>query len=337
MKVIFSHPKPFFLSHGGAQTITEGVMRGLRNKGIEIEPERWWDESQSGDVLHYVGRSFKSNVLLARKKGFKVVMTDLLDTVAARSRPKLFAHRTLIRAVNRFAPSMTDRVAWDLYREFDAMIFSLSHESEVAQYLFDAPGERCHVIPWGLPKEAIAELARPQPEEDYLISIASIVPRKNTVRLARAAKEAEIPVLFVGKPLAITDEYFREFESLIDNKFVRYSGFVSEEQKYRLLRGARGFALLSWGESGCVAVYEAAAAGLPLFLTDAPWARTGYPGADPIRFINADAHSAIVSGLRNFYNSAHRMARTTFPILTWDQVAEKHIELYQRLLNDNRP
>jgi glycosyltransferase involved in cell wall biosynthesis len=305
----------------------------LRNKGAEVEPERWWDEKQSGDILHYIARPLKTNVLLAKKKGFKIAMTDLLDTVAARSPAKLFINRAMIRTVLRYAPSMTERVSWDVYRELDAMIFSISHESDVAQYLFDAPSERCHVIPWGLRTEAIARLSKPEREEDYLISIASIVPRKNTVRLARAAREAQVPVLFVGKPLANSDNYFREFETLVDNKFVRYAGFIPEEEKYRLLKAARGFALLSWGESGCVAVHEAAAAGLPLFLTDAPWARQGYPSADPIRFADVDSHSEIVRDLRDFYSSAHRMNRPTFPILSWDQVAERHIALYQQLLN----
>ena len=333
MKVIFSHSTPFFLTHGGTQTITEELMRGLRNKGVEVEPERWWDDKQTGDVLHYIARPAMVNVSLAQKKGFKIAMTDLLDTVAARSPRQLLIQRTVIRAGLRLAPGMTDRLAWGVYRELDAMIFSLSHESDVAQYLFDAPPRRCYVIPWGLPAEAIADLGKPQQEEDYLISIASIIPRKNSVRLARAAIEAQVPVLFIGKPLGIFADYFREFESLIDNKYVRYVGFVSEEEKRRLLRGARGFALLSSGESGCVAAYEAGAAGLPLFLTDAQWARTGYPGADPIRFVDVNSHSEIVRGLRDFYSSAHRMTRTTFPILSWDQVAEKHIALYQQLLN----
>jgi glycosyltransferase involved in cell wall biosynthesis len=334
MKVLFSNSMPFFLAHGGAQTLTEQLMRGLRNIGIEVEPERWWDENQTGDVLHYIGRPFKSNVLLAKKKGFKVVLTDLLDTVAARSRPKLFLQSTIIRTIQRFAPSMTERVAWDVYREVDAMIFALNHESNIAQYLFQARPERCHVIPWGMQSEGMVELAkRDEAEGDFLISIASIVPRKNTVHLAQAARDAQVPIVFVGKPLSEADEYFREFKALVDGKFVRYAGFVSEEEKYRLLKTARGFALLSWGESGCVAVYEAAAAGLPLFLTDAPWARDGYPSADPIVFVNPDDHSGTVRTLKKFYGSAHRLPRTTFPLFSWDQVAGKYAALYRQILN----
>lgn len=336
MKVIFSHSLPFFLAHGGSQTLIEELMRGLRNCGVDVEPERWWDENQTGDILHFVGRPYRSNVLLAKKKGFKVVLTDLLDTVAARSPSKLFVQRTLMRAIHRFAPTMTERVAWDVYREFDAMVFALSHESEVAQYLFKAPPERCHVIPWGLQSQALAALKESKPEEDYLISIASITPRKSTLQLARAAKDAEVPVLFVGKPFSEADPYFSEFKSLVDGKFVRYAGFVSNDEKVRLLRAARGFALLSWGESGCVAVYEAAAAGLPLFLTDAPWARSGYPGADPICFANPDAHTETVRALKKFYAQSHRLTRTTFPLLSWDQIAQRYVDLYTGLSKPKR-
>jgi hypothetical protein len=179
MKVLFSHSLPFFLAHGGSQTLIEELMRGLRNLGVEAEPERWWDENQRGEILHYVGRPFKLNVLQAKKKGYKIVMTDLLDTVAARSKPKLFVQRAVIRAVQRLAPGMTDRVAWDVYREADAMVFSLSRESEVAQYLFNAPPERCHVVPWGLAPESLDALAQPQAQGNYLISVATIAPRKN--------------------------------------------------------------------------------------------------------------------------------------------------------------
>src|SRR3954471_17982277 len=145
MKVLFSHSIPFFLTHGGTQTLTEELMRGLRNKGVEAEPERWWDQGQRGDILHFIARPTKTHVTLAKSKGFKIVMTDLLDAVAARSRPKLMVQRLIICAIRRLAPGMTERVAWDVYREADAMVFALSHESKVAQYLFGAPRDRCHV------------------------------------------------------------------------------------------------------------------------------------------------------------------------------------------------
>ena len=62
MKVLFSNSLPFFLAHGGTQTLLESLMRELANLGVEVEPERWWDESQTGDILHYMNRPVSLNV-----------------------------------------------------------------------------------------------------------------------------------------------------------------------------------------------------------------------------------------------------------------------------------
>lgn len=336
MKVIFSHCRPFFLAHGGSQTLIEELMGGLRNLGVDVEPERWWDENQTGDILHFVARPNLSNVVLARQKGFKIVITELLDAVAARSWPKLCVQRAIISAVRQFAPGMMERVAWDVYQNSDAVICAVRHELKVAEFLFSSPPDRGHVIPWGMPAAAITALAQPQREEDYLISVATIAERKNSILLARAAFQAEVPIVFAGKPYSESDPYFQEFKSLVDGKFVRYAGFVSEAEKQRLLRGARGFALVSQFESGCIAVYEAAAAGLPLFLTDAQWARSGYPGADPICFVNPKKAGGLAAALKDFYATAHRLPRHTFPILNWDEIAKQYVAIYERILTSPR-
>ena len=85
MKVLFFYSPPFFLAHGGMQTLTEALMRELAALGVDIEPERWWDENQKGDIIHYMGRPLATVVRLARQKGFKVVMTENLDLTASRS------------------------------------------------------------------------------------------------------------------------------------------------------------------------------------------------------------------------------------------------------------
>jgi glycosyltransferase involved in cell wall biosynthesis len=118
----------------------------------------------------------------------------------------------------------------------------------------------------------------------------------------------------------------------VDGKIVRYPGFVSTEEKWRYLRGARGFALLSQFESGCIAVYEAAAAGLPLLLSDLPWASKVYANARAVKFIRLRSVTDIAADLGSFYALAHRQPGTTFPLLTWRQVAEKYANVYQRIL-----
>lgn len=332
MKVLFSCSVPFFLAHGGSQTLTEALMRELATLGVEVEPARWWDEDQTGDILHYIARPTTLNLRLAHKKGFKVVMTDLLDQPASRSRARLFAQRSFNRTAGKILTKFTGQLGWEIYREAEAIIFAVPHEWEVAQYLFNANPTRGHVIPHGLEADAISALSQPQLEGDYLISVATIDERKNTVLLAEAARMAEVPVVFLGKPYSGVDPYFTRFTNLIDDKYVRYPGFVSREEKFRYLRGARGFALLSQFESGCIAVFEAAAAGLPLLLSDLRWARRSYPEARDITFVQPVRVAEVAKVLKDFHRRAARKSETTFPVLSWNEVARRYLAVYEQLL-----
>ena len=333
MKVLFSNNLPFFLAHGGTQTLLESLMRELANLGVEVEPERWWDDQQTGDILHYMNRAPILNVRAAHAKGFKVVMTENLDKTASRSRLELFGQRWVTELARTVLPGgMTNRLGWEVYRELDAMVYVVEHEWETAKYLFRANPARGFIIPQGVETEALADLARPQTQEDYLICVASIDPRKNSVLLAQAARLAEVPVVFLGKPYALDNPYFLEFQKCVDNKTVRYPGFVSTGEKHRYLRGARGFVLLSQFESGSIAVYEAAAAGLPLLLSDLPWANKVYQQARGTAFVSLKSAGKIAPVLRAFHGQARRQPGTTFPLLTWRQVAERYVELYRKLL-----
>lgn len=307
-------------------------MRELKNLGVAVEPERWWDEDQTGDILHYIGRPATLNVRLAHDKGFKVVMTDLLDQTASRSAERLFLQRNFRRLFGRALASVTSRLDWGVFRQVDAMVYAVPHEWEVAKYVFGADPGRGRVIPHGLEEEVLEELARPQEEENYLVSVATIAPRKNSVLLAEAARRAEVPVVFLGKPYSEGAPYYRRFLDLVDDRFVRYPGFVSAEEKYSYLRGARGFALLSQFESGCIAVFEAAGSGLPLFLSDLPWARKSYPSARAISFGSTMNPRAVAPLLKAFFEQSHRAPGTTFPILSWQDVARIYLALYQELL-----
>jgi len=334
MRVLFSNNVPFFLAHGGTQTLIESLMRELSALGVTAEPERWWDETQRGDVLHYFGRPPSAqHVRFAHEKGFKVVMTESLDQTASRSRARLFAQRQVTRLAQAVLGGLTARLAWDAYPELDAAVYVVRHELETARYLFDVPVDRGHIIPHGLDSEALAALAQPQAEGNYLVSVATIAPRKNTVLLARAAQLAGVPMVFLGKPYTEQDPYFQEFRALIDNRNVRYAGFVSAEEKFHWLRGARGFALLSQFETGCIALLEAAAAGLPLFLSRLPWATRVYSETREVEFVNLDAAEAIAPQLRVFHARAHRAPRQTFPLLSWREVAVQYCDLYQTLLS----
>ena len=331
MKVLFYCINPFFLAHGGTQTLLESLMREIRALGVEVEPARWWDGSQTGDILHFMNRPTLTLVSGAQTKGFKCVMTETMDQTGSRSAFALWGRKLAFGCDRMLGGQVSFRLGVDVYKRLDASVYAVELERQVAHYLYGLPLERSHVIPHGLDTDAVADLARTEPEGDYLISAATIIPRKNTVLLARAAKLAEVPIVFLGKPFNEADPYFLEFKGLVDDKFVRYPGFVGKEQKHKLLRGARGFALLSQFESGCIAVHEAAAAGLPLLLSDLPWAAEVYRDVKSAAFVPLGSPERIAPHLRRFYDRSHRSSGQTFPVLTWRDVAARYVTIYEQI------
>ena len=333
MKVLFFNNPPFFLAHGGMQTWTEALMRELAGLGVEVEPERWWDDKQKGDIIHYFMRPPIVNVRAAHDQGFKVVMTDCLDQTASRSRSQLFGQRCLTNLAQTLLPQgLTVRLGWEVYKELDAIVYVAKHEWETAKYLFHANPQIGHIIPHGLEPDAMEQLGRPQAPQDYLVSMATIHPRKNPLLLAQAAKLAGVPVVFLGKPYTTASPYFLEFKQCVDGQVVRHAGHVTGEEKNTWLRGARGFVLLSQAECGCIAVYEAAAAGLPLLLSDLPWANKPYGQVPAVRFVALASPETIAPVLKDFYAQARRQSGPTFPLLTWREVAKRYLEIYRSLL-----
>ena len=99
MKVLFAHLMPFALAHGGLQVQITQSRAALEKLGIEVEFLRWWDEAQSGEVLHHFGRMSSYLVRAAHQKGFKVVVTELLTEQGSRSLARIKLRKLLRRAM----------------------------------------------------------------------------------------------------------------------------------------------------------------------------------------------------------------------------------------------
>lgn len=336
MKSIFYCNNPFFLGHGGSQTLLEALMREIAALGVEVEPVRWWDDKQSGDIIHFMNRPTQWLVDGARQKGLKTVMTENIDHTASRGPFELWLRKFALQCDRVLGGPITYRTDMGVYQNLDALVYVVELERQVAQYLYDIPSRRAHVIPHGLDEDALSDLALKAPEGDYLLSAGSIIPRKNTVLLAKAARLAQVPIVFLGKPFSEADSYFQEFKGLVDDRVVRYPGFVSSEEKHRLLREARGFALLSEFESGCIALYEAAAAGLPLLLPNLPWAASVYQDAQQKEFVPIKSEHFLASRLRKFYDAAHRQPGQTFPVPSWREVARRYVKIYESICHGNK-
>src|SRR5262249_37872407 len=118
MKVLFDCAVPFSLAHGGQQIQIEQTRAALQKIGVDVEPLRWWDEDQAGDVFHFFGRTPIQLLQLAKRKGMRVVSSALEGGAGVKSA----AYRFFLSMARRAAPGLGQALAWDSFRLSDASI-----------------------------------------------------------------------------------------------------------------------------------------------------------------------------------------------------------------------
>ena len=337
MKVLFDHPSPFALAHGGFQIQIEQTKAALERRGVEVEHLRWWDEKQTGQIIHYFGRPAGGYIDFAHDKGIKVVVAELLTGLGSRSTGARFAQKSLMRTSQTMLPqSFRSKLAWDAYQKADAFVALTEWEADLMHSMFDAAPEKIHVIPNGVEEiffQSQADGGR-EPGNDYLVCTAAIHPRKRVLELAQAAAHAKVPVWIIGKPYSEADPYYLQFLEFQKRNpdFIRYEGGVSDRARLaKIYRQARGFVLLSTMESLSLSALEAAASKCPLLLSDLPWARTVF-GAGAVYANSSQPPESLSPVLRDFFERAPSM-KTSFKPLTWDDVADRFQALYVKLLS----
>ena len=336
-KVLFHCNVPFPLAHGGQQVLIYELMSGLQKLGVDVEPLRWWDEHQSGDILHFFSPVEPFLTQLAKAKKFRLVMYEFNDVTIAKSDMVISFKRYVVQTLLKAFPSLAQRTTWPAYHDMDAMVFMNERAETVCKRIYGLSSSRCHVVPLGVRRSFLGlDRCNLQPSDDYLVSMSTIRPHKNTVLLAELAQEAQVPILFIGKPYAQDDPYFLAFRKLVDDRFVRYKGFVPEEEKVEILLRAKGFVLLSQIESFCIAAAEAAAAGCPLLLPRLPWSTCIYGRVATLLDMKA-SRTEMSRILKTFYRSSTRRKDPVMPIRTWDHVATDIRRVYEHVMSDPSP
>jgi len=336
MKVLFNCPVPFMLAHGGAQIQIEQTMAALGRLGVSVEPLRWWDGNQSGDVLHSFGRMPTSLLCAAQQKGMKVVVAELLTEQGSRSPARIKLQKTLRHLMLLALPRR--RVAllnWDCYRQADACVLLTEWEALLLKELYGAPSEKIHVVANGV-EEAFLN-SQPAQRGPWLVCTATITERKRVLELAEAAVSAQTPLWVVGKPYSESDAYAQRFTAFAKAhpRTLRYEGPIQDRVRLaRLYREARGFVLLSAMESLSLSALEAAACECPLLLSRLPWATTFFRESACYCPITSPA-AGTATFLRQFYDAAPGLKPPPRP-LAWLEVGKQLERLYEMLLSTSQ-
>jgi glycosyltransferase involved in cell wall biosynthesis len=195
------------------------------------------------------------------------------------------------------------------------------------------PAEKITCIPYGL-SETFLKAGSGDRSEPHLICTGTITERKRSVELARLARRAQVPILFVGKPYSEAEPYWQKFSKLVDAKFVKHIGHTdSQQQMVELLQLSRGFVLMTQYENWCLSAHEAAACGLPLLLPDQKWSRERF-GNQAHYFSGKFDQDA--RRLREFYENCPGLLSPIVSQYSWTEVAELLKAVYERMLNTSR-
>jgi glycosyltransferase involved in cell wall biosynthesis len=331
VKVLFDHPNPFLLAHGGFQIQIEQTRSALQNIGVNVEFLRWWDCNQSGQVIHFFGRPPASYVEFAHAKGIKIVIGELLGGLAARPPHHRLLQRILIQTTRRILPpAFTAKLAWDTYSMADAVIALTRFEADLMIEMFGAPRDKVFVVPNGVESVFIDS---PKTERGkWLVCTATITERKRILELAQAAIKAQTPLWVIGRAYADGDPYFATFRVLqaAHPAILRFEGAIEDRSHLaRIYREAHGFVLLSSMESLSLSALEASACACPLLLSDLPWAKSAF-GKQATYCPLTDQTEITARHLREFYDSPNVPPP---PPRAWDEVAAQLKGIYDRLLN----
>lgn len=335
MKVLFDHPDPFLLAHGGVQRQIEATKAALEKRGVQVDFLRWWDDQQDSDLIHFFGKAPPSYLQQAKVVGRPVVMTSLFSVACNRSKAELRLQAAVTQAlVKTLGLRIQHLFGWSRYHDCACNVVGLRAEAFVLESVHRVPPERIGIVPLGV-ANVFFDTATPATRGAHLITTGTINEVKNSVELANAARQAQVPVLFVGKPYSSQSDYWKRFQSLIDGRWVKYEPHVdSPAAMHALLKQARGFVIMSRLENWCLSAHEAAAAGLPLLLPDLPWARERFGSA---------AHyfpkrgRAIAATLRQFHERAPAAPAPAVHIPTWDETAGRLKEIYEKVLTRRPP
>jgi len=308
MKILLNHSIPFSLAHGGVTNIVHRTRDVLLSQGQDVEYLRWWDPDQTGDVLFHFGRPTISLVTFAKSKGYIVAAEHVMTGLVSRPAWQRAIQKRIIAACRRFLPKyVSDLFSWDIFDLLDMNFFPSAWDASVARHMFNVKPEKSYILPYGANDAFL--LSSEVPRESYLITTATITPRKRVVELATACHVAGVPLKVVGKAYAVSDEYFERFKELEhSSQFIEHIPHIADQVELaNLYRRARGFVLLSAMETISQSAIEAAACRTPVLLSDMDWAHRSFgKSASYCPVTNSTETTSAV--IRSFYDRAPELA-----------------------------
>lgn len=323
MRINFVVEDMFVFKYIGCSTVARTLYNSLKKQNeVSLTWERY---RYQADIFHY--HTFGPVALINRRlaSGKKIL--------TAHSTPRVnIGNLALSRTINRLYP--------DIYRKFDHIItISEICEKEVMEMAPDVPVtripngiDRNYFSPSSEKRDAFREMWHITPEEQVVLTVAQISPRKGIYDfLNLAAKNPDTRFIWVGGfPYGLMSKDYLKIKMIMQKKpeNVLFTGFIRDISEAYC--AADVFIMPTYAETFGLAVLEAQACGLPVITRDIPEFREIYQ--DSIRyFITPDDAHAELSDRQALQVCASR-AREYSSKYDIRQVCCDHLSLYNEMV-----
>lgn len=370
MKVLFCVRHNFYDAPGGAQIQIVKTKKYLEEIGVacDLTTTPFNIDYNQYDILHLTDLTWIYDNLIYFKeiekkefKGKKVLSTIYwpFDDYASKGAPffqkiifKLFGINGFerIKALGKFILKKEKiyiqglkksyiRNQRDIVKRVDFLLPNSELEMEALNSRLNVNLENYMVVNNAIDTKVFDEILlnnRCEKEDNLIIFVARIDPRKNQNNFLKAMLNTNYKIIFIGNPGPNSTEYYHSLKKMAKERGnVSFISHISQEEVFRYMVKAQVHVLTSWIETPGLVSIEAAYAGCNIVVSDKGSVRDYFKDyafyCDPnnINDIKTSVVNAMNSSSKN--NEFQKLIRQEY---TWENTAKQTLKAYKKVLDE---
>ncbi len=340
IKVLLFPQIHYALGYAGIEIQQDHTIEALINRGVQVTKVDLWQREITENIAHVFGSEIGTSTIVERLRAsaIPVVVTAMFMPVHTG------ITYAVAQAIGNVLPKTTMSLRKATLNLANAIITLTETEKQQLISLLKIDARKIHVIANGIDERFF----RATPDlfyqrtglKDVILSVGSIDPRKNQVRLIEALAGTGVDLVFIGPVSKLNTPQFHRYkerfhELVKTNTNVHWLGALDYEDP--LLESAYAAAqvhvLVSTAEAQGMVTLEAAAAGANIVVSDLPTQRELF-GAS-VRYADCKNPDAIRREVLAAYHSPRGSVQPPSNVMiTWDEVAARLENVYRMVLNN---